>query len=218
MVYIYDVLLNWSDTDKIYEFFEWNNNDVIEHIKKIPLLKIGSNQMNDIVKHVIKIDKNLLNNLCNKCEIFYKRDTEVINYACLFTDGKKVIAIEFDEEGKSCYHSSLLLDEEMEILDISERIDCQVLKYQILRSYHVDAFFTRQEESRKRYLLKELKATYQNKNYQKLNYLYAEYFDDELDDIDVIYKKFLESLKSDFNEKHQHIYQLLKLSHTKKQV
>ena len=33
MIYIYDILLNFIDGKRMYEFFEWNSEDVVEHIK-----------------------------------------------------------------------------------------------------------------------------------------------------------------------------------------
>ena len=38
MTYIYDILLNFKD--ELIEFYDWNKNDNIIHIRKIPLLKI----------------------------------------------------------------------------------------------------------------------------------------------------------------------------------
>ena len=36
MTYIYDLLLNFTDDERILEFFEWNEKDEIINIKKIP--------------------------------------------------------------------------------------------------------------------------------------------------------------------------------------
>ena len=40
MIYIYDLLLNFIDGDRLIEFYEWDSKDGLEHIKKIPLFKI----------------------------------------------------------------------------------------------------------------------------------------------------------------------------------
>ena len=37
MIYVYDLLLNFQDVDRLVEFFEWSDDDLLEHIKKIPL-------------------------------------------------------------------------------------------------------------------------------------------------------------------------------------
>lgn len=218
MIYIYDILLNWTDTDKIYEFFEWERDDMIEHIKKIPLIKIDSNHLSCFMNNNIKVDVKFLEPLKNKSEAFCQKKVEKIEYACLLTDEKRVIAIEFDESGQSIYRSHLLLDEEIEILEISERLQEQDISYQTLSCYHPSFYLTRKEENMKKYLLRELKNTYQSHNDQKLHYLYSECFDDEEIEPKKMYEQFISSLKENFNEKHRRIYQLLKLSHTRKQV
>ena len=38
MTYIYDILLNFNE--EYYEFYDWNKEDTIVHIKKIPIYKI----------------------------------------------------------------------------------------------------------------------------------------------------------------------------------
>ncbi len=218
MIYIYDILLNWTDTDKIYEFFEWQPNDMIEHVKKMPLLKIAGETLSHFMNDVVKVERSFLEKIDQKSEIFCQKKTECIAFACLLTDGKRVVAVEFDDDGRSIYRSHLLLDEEVEILEISERLNEQEVPYHIVDHYEEVFYLTRQEEMMKRYLLRELKNTYQHKNYQKLHYLYSEYFDDDIQDPQEMYQKFLESIQKEFNEKHQRIYELLKLSHTKKQV
>ena len=44
MNYIYDVYLNLNDT--LYDFFDWNKNDKLMHIKKIPIIMVS----NDVIK------------------------------------------------------------------------------------------------------------------------------------------------------------------------
>ena len=56
MIYIYDIILNWTDNDKVYEFFEWEQNDDVDHIKKIPLFKIGKDVFDKLVKKAENVD------------------------------------------------------------------------------------------------------------------------------------------------------------------
>ena len=37
MKYIYDIVLNFNE--EFFEFYDWNLNDEITHIKKIPIIK-----------------------------------------------------------------------------------------------------------------------------------------------------------------------------------
>ena len=43
MTYIYDILLNFKE--ELIEFYDWNKNDNIIHIRKIPLLKISNGHL-----------------------------------------------------------------------------------------------------------------------------------------------------------------------------
>ena len=60
---VYDLLLNFSDV--VYDFYEWNIKDDIEHIKKIPFVKISTKTLYDFLKKDIKIDINFLKEIEN---------------------------------------------------------------------------------------------------------------------------------------------------------
>ena len=51
MNYYYDIILNWNDL--AYAFFEWNETDYLELMKKIPLIKVKHKVFLDIVNTVI---------------------------------------------------------------------------------------------------------------------------------------------------------------------
>jgi len=118
MINVYDIILNWTDQNKAYDFFEWDQNDDLEHIKKIPLYKVDYRLMHDLWYHTVKIDALFLESILRKTEVFFNKKIEKIEYGCLFSDGYKVIAVEFASDGTSIYKSSLLLDEEEEIQEI----------------------------------------------------------------------------------------------------
>jgi len=43
MNYVYDVLLNFQDY--AYEFYEWNIDDEITHVRKVPMVRISTEQL-----------------------------------------------------------------------------------------------------------------------------------------------------------------------------
>ena len=47
MMYIYDLLLNFQDKERLVEFFEWSKQDVLEHVKKIPIVRVPSIDMDN---------------------------------------------------------------------------------------------------------------------------------------------------------------------------
>lgn len=176
MINVYDIVLNLLDSNRVYESFEWRDNNNVEHIKKIPMVRVSTNTLDDIINSTFTIEKEFLKDIYKKSEVYNADVTEIIDYGILFTDNFKVIAVEFNKEGKSLFKSSLLLDEEEEILELSNDIKLMDLKYKILKKNKQTNYLTREEEFKKKYLLKELKNTYKNKKHEKINYLYDEIY------------------------------------------
>lgn len=218
MTHIYDLLLNWTDTNKVYEFYEWDLNDDLEHIKKIPLFKVTKEDYNNIFNSDIVIDESFLELIKNHTEIYTNKKPLKIIYATLLTDGIRTFAIEFNDKGESIYKSKLLLDEEEETLDMSYKLQISKIKYKITKNKKDNPFETRLEYKIEQFLQKELDDCYIKSQKEKLKYLYMEYFNDVKDNIDDIYKDLKNSLKDGINLKHNKIYELLKLSYTKKPV
>ena len=107
MTYIYDVLLNFNND--YYEFYEWNSDDYLYHIKRIHLIKIDSKTYNDILNNKVEIKDDLLFNIFNKCEYFDNRKILSIPYAIMLTDSYRVMAIILNMNGIVTKYSSLLL-------------------------------------------------------------------------------------------------------------
>ena len=53
MNYYYDIILNWNEGQE-YEFYEWNDTDYLELIKKIPLIKIKHKDFLNVLTNKIK--------------------------------------------------------------------------------------------------------------------------------------------------------------------
>ena len=52
MTYIYDIVLNFNND--FYEFYEWDKNDNLTLIKKIPLIKVESDFLDKVFNLIIK--------------------------------------------------------------------------------------------------------------------------------------------------------------------
>ena len=215
MINIYDIILNFSDA-RVYEFFEWDKKDDIEHIKKIPLFRISSRALNDMLYKRVQIDQVFLKEIQDKTEVFSKNNAELIEYACLFTDIKRVIAVEFSDKGVNLYKSFLLLDEEEELLDIATSLSCITLNYKVKKSMQNTKFLTRKEEFIKNYLMRDLKASYTNKNYHKINYMYEECFPYNEKSIEEKYQELINDISTNFTIKYLNLFQILRLSSKRK--
>lgn len=214
MTYIYDVLLNFCDDDNRLEFFEWKEEDSLEHIKKIPLFKISPMQMKELCDNKIKVSRAFLD-LIKGQTISYKNKKD-IKYGSLFTDQNKVISLEFDNKGIVISRSFLLLDEEEDIIDESFDTEEITLSYNIIKQYDIDPFLTREESFKKKFLLKELTNLYNENNLDKFNYLYEERFKKDKLTFDERFKKITTDLKENYNSKYNEIYDIVCLTYNKK--
>lgn len=214
MTYIYDLLLNFTDDERILEFFEWNEKDEIINIKKIPLIRVSNKTMKDFINKKVKVTEELLLEIKNKTTTYSK--TEDLEYALLISDLNKVIAIEFNKKGEVLSRSSLLLDEEDEVLEEVEYLEIQPIKYKVISTYKTNYTLTRLEQKKKKYLLKEMDTLYQENNISKLTFLYEEIFPkDELSLYDK-YLKLKEDIEDNYSNNHNKLYDIVRLTYIKK--
>ena len=72
MNYIYDILLNFIDSERLIEFYEWGELDSFEHVKRIPLYRVSSKVMQDICENKIKVSKKFLEEIDCKTNLYKK--------------------------------------------------------------------------------------------------------------------------------------------------
>ena len=211
MIYIYDLILNWSDRRR-YEFFEWEDEDEIEYVKKIPVFRIDN--FEGILDSNIRVSSDFLENICNKAEVYGSQRTEKIEYACVFCnkDLDKAIAIEFSDSGESIYKSNIYFLDLDDIFNIGSRLESFKLNYELLyNTRDKDYYLTRKELLKKKYLVTEINNSYMENNLDKLRYIYYELFDKDNSNIEKIRDELLSSLDNDYNYLHDNIYNLMKI-------
>ena len=207
MIYIYDILLNLRQMDEGLEFYEWREDDLIEHIKKVPLFKVSKTLIEDLFTNKLQLDITILPKIRNKAICYFNGETKQIPYLVLLSDGRKCFAIELDNKGNTLYKSSLLLDEEEEVLEMTEELVEMPIGYKKTKIKNNKDQLTRFEKDNQKFLLRELEKIKDNK--EEINYLYEEYFDNNLTSIedkfntlkDNIYKgssNYIKELKSFF--------------------
>ena len=216
MIYTYDILLNWTKGERLKEFYEWNLEDDLEHIKKMPIIRISESFLKDLLTSKIKIDKSFLSKIKYKTESYFHNEIDVIEYAIIVTTEKKALALELDDEGNVMYKSCLLIDEEEEVLEIGEEIVIMDIPYEVITKNKKVSYLTRKEEEEKKFLTKEIKKIKQNKESSKLNYLYKEFFIDDVESFNDKLTILEKEISKDYNSFHHRLYNLLKLSTIKK--
>ncbi|MBS7020253.1 MAG: hypothetical protein KH135_00040 [Firmicutes bacterium] len=187
MNYIYDILLNLNDS--AYDFYEWNLNDPIVHIRKTPIFRISYEQLLGLKQNKFEVQEEFLKKIENKTEEFTNRSVEKISHLFLATDMHTVMAFSLNERGISMKRSMLLVDEEMEILEISKTLPLTTIAYRTLKKEFKREFETRNDQEMKRRLKKEIYKL-SHKNVEKLKYLYYECFDEMEEDVKKIVNRF----------------------------
>ncbi len=212
MTYIYDLMLNFNK--ELYEFYEWDLQDKIYHIKRINLIKIDSKSYNDLLNNKVILNDDLMLSIFNKCEYFSDKKIMQIPYCILVSDSYRVMAIMMDKNAQIIKYSSLLLDEEEDVLEVLNHLPKVKLEYKIIEE-KVKNNLTRKENYIIKYIKKDLNNSYKNKDINKLKYLYYEFFGIENNNITEIYNSLINSLNDNINEKHYNLYNLIKLSLTR---
>ena len=212
MYYYYDIILNFQDSKNLYEFYEWEETDDIDFIKKIPVFRISNNSLKELLKYKVKFSQEFLNEIKNKTIL--KSSTKVLKNTFLVCDAKDALALELNNDGSVINRCKLLLADEINLNEIMFTMKETKLKYEKLKKYEKRKEI-RQIEKIKKLIICEIKTLYESKNISKLKYLYYEWFNILNEDIEKIYSHMKIDLNKSFNENQERIYYLIKKSYNK---
>lgn len=201
MNYIYDIYLNLNEV--LYDFFDWNKNDKLIHIKKIPIFKVSEEKFKMLVHNSIKFDSDFVISVYKKTEVW--NISQSIDFCALFSDNNNIIAIEFNDGGNSIRKSFLQIDEELEVLETINKLKEKDINFEITKKVG-NILKTRKELKDENFIKKELK----NIDNDKLRYIYFECFGKH----EKNRKEILNSIKSlSKNSKtYKNLYNILKLT------
>ena len=187
MNYIYDIFLNLQPIP--YDFYDWNKDDKIIHVKKIPAFKISNYDFKNIKNNIISVDKSFLKAINNKTFLFKNNQTSKINTSALFSNGKDIIAIKFNKNKINQLKSTLTIDDYQDIINIINKQKEIKINYKIVKKIKPAIFKTRLEIENEKYIYNELKKIYNHNNYKKLSYICLECFGKSEEDINKAVKK-----------------------------
>ena len=180
MNYIYDIILNFNDN--LIDFYDWNNNDNIVDVKRIPIVCVNSKTYCDLITSSFKLDDNFINKIKNKCEIYMGRKSNRVT-AFLLTDMNNITAFKITNKIE---YSSLQVNDELDILE-DLFIKPIYLKYKVKKKNKVE-LKTRNQLKNELYIKEELDKMFIENNYEKLKYIYYECFNKKENRIDYIKK------------------------------
>jgi len=203
MNFIYDIVLNFNKD--YYDFFEWNKKDSIVNIKKIPLFIVNNDIFNSMKYDSVSVNTNFIDSIRDKT---YTYNRQKIGNTCLLSNGKQVIGVLFNDKGDLIKRSSLLLDEEEEVLDeiySDEITDIDIVKIKKGKS---NDSVNRVQKEKKDFLIKYINR---EKNSTNLKYLYYDYFEKDEEDSNVIRESLINEIKNNWNKKFDSFYETVKI-------
>ena len=180
MNYIYDITLNFNNN--LFNFYEWENEDNVEVYLKIPVFKVEEDVIKDFIISTFLVEKTFLNMIFNKTEMYGKNNVKYNKYSCVFTSNDKVIAVLFNEKGESIKKSYLSIDEENEVLDYSKYLKYSLVDYKIKEKKTINNFMTRNEKITKNKLKTVINNMFENKEFDKLKYIFYEVYNEKNED------------------------------------
>lgn len=202
MQYYYDVLGNFSEY--ILKFYEWESDDDIVNIKKIPFIKISKEDMRVLLSYSVILEM----------ESIVRNSKDKTNYL-LFSTGCDALMVELNQEGKIIYYSSLLIEDELEVNELAHNMNTIKLKFKVLDKIKSLSDY-RQGEKAKNLIVHELKKIRDNDNKDECLYYYYEWFHVSTDDYDKAIKKMFLEIKKPFNKDMERIEKLIRLSYKEK--
>ena len=202
MNYIYDILLNFKK--EFFEFYEWEKEDNIVNIKKIPLFLVNNETYKIIKYENVTINSVFVDKIRDKTFAYNKIK---IGPSCLITNGMEVIGILCNDKGEVIKKSSLLIDEENEILEEAADIDfynIDIIKRKKINKNNIN----RRETEKRNFLIKYISKENNNSN---LKYLYYDYFEKENEDISLIKKELINEIRYNWNKRLNDFYETAKI-------
>ena len=176
MNYIYDIYANINK--KYYDIYDWQKKDKIIHIKKIPIFKIKSSDLQKFIKDEIKLDETFVKIIKNKTEFF---NNNLNSNFCAFTDMRDEIITKISNNGNIIGKSSIHFTDKYNATNAFKKINLSNIDYKITKVIPLDSE-NRYEKIRRNFLMKNIDIL----SKEKLTYLYFECFEQKVDNEKII--------------------------------
>lgn len=195
---------------EVYEFYEWEEKDNVEFIKKIPLFRVTTECLKDNLKYQTKFDSSLVEQIKEKTIVKGSAENNLNTF--ILSDTKNALALEVNEEGRVVSRSKLLPSDELNLSEVMFTMKESTLHYEKLEKYQ-NSKTLRQIREIKKLIQHEIDTLYEEKNESKLKYLYYEWMNRNDNNIDTIYKEMTSSLQKGYDENLKRVYDFIKLSY-----
>ena len=203
MTYIYDVTLNFNEV--LYDFFEWNNSDKLIHVRNIPIFKVSNDAFLNVLTYEVQLSDEILYKIKDKTDTYGKKTKSFTS--CLIRNENNIIALKFDDNGISKQVSSIIIEEELDILEIRVSMT-KSFEYKTLNKRKF-LTSTRYDSVNRTYLQKQINSLNIDNDREKIKYLYFEYFGKYINDEKTALNKLKkEIIKDNYNNNLKDFFKL----------
>lgn len=178
MKYIYNVKVNFN-IDYL-DFFEWNENDLILNIKKMPIIKVKKNTYKQLLTNIVQFDK-----------IKYVQLLKNNKYVSI-TNGYDVFIIKINKNFISVHRSSILIYDELDITYMAQKMKVSNISFKVIKALKKNIYL-RNENEKKFFIIKQLKKSIKN-NDNKIVYLNYEFLNNYIQNKQIAFKNLLNSM------------------------
>ncbi len=182
MNYIYDLKINLHK--KYYDYHEWQVNDKLLKVKKIPIIRVNDKTFKDIRLNVTKINN--------------------YNGLLAITNTKSIYIINIKNNINNLF-SSINISLELDILPMTKKLKENNIDYKIIKKIKFPS--SRNDEEKYNYLLNNINII----DYDKLKYIYLECYNDQESNYNIIKNKIKTDIKENNTYIIDKIYNILKL-------
>lgn len=189
MLYLHDVWVNWFEGEEngynVCYFHEWRKQDGIELLDQVPLLYITDDLYDYIENDMHDLPKLMLDAIFNRAYIRKGQERTSLDYACVVTDGKDIMAMDTIGYQIPIRKSRLIPRQEQLVYDMVENTKKQSFKFNgeyHHKEYHMLSMppelihgLTRRERQLKQLLMMALDQLRTANNLEELRYWLTEW-------------------------------------------
>ncbi|HIS12320.1 MAG TPA: hypothetical protein IAB40_04330 [Candidatus Onthocola stercoravium] len=206
MNFYYDIVVNFQENN--YMFYEWAESDVLEYIKRVPIFQVTTKVLRDLINNNIEVDKEFLDSIYNKTKL----KKGFLEYVSLFVSKNGAIVLEFASDGKVIARSGLQVNDECNVMEVIYTLPIFRLEYKVLNRLELNKDL-RLESTIKDFINLEINTLYKNKEWEKIVFLYNEWFLKSDPNVGEMVQEMQNRLKGEITDREFRIYNLIKLSY-----
>ncbi|MGO4889344.1 DUF3603 family protein [Anaerobacillus sp. MEB173] len=224
MVDMRDVWINWFEGEEngynVCEFFEWRNDDKIELLDQVVVVKITSDLFYHIENNLAELPDELLNDVYQKSYLRKNNQRIQLDYCFIATDGHGIIAVDTLGYKTPIRKSRLTPRQEQIVYELVENLDSKEYPIDGLdlgKEYHSLSLnpaymngLTRKERQLKQLLFMALDQLYSTRNVAEVRYWYTEWQPTKYSEIhsmsfEEVWESLYEELKHGWTNQHYHL-------------